>query len=413
MTMAKKISIFFPYRNISILFDQKDDDRDARARRDILSWYIESVNKAQPIEEFRHRDLGNWLLDNHLPFRDEFAGSHTKRSYRLHSKRTYIQSRINELVDLRIIEKKGTAKAEKNKEVDIPIYSFTQFGRIFAWLLEARYTNENKNIRSKAIEMFFRELSSYINTGCGASSTVDLFANFFKQCIEEGVHNRIRDDYLEMFINLLPTDASFLPQHFLHFLRQFLLSGLYMDEECARIFLELIEESDEQTKELILLQLKLDIESYYCDGMGATLEWEIERRKYIHDPMTVVVQVYCLECKLKNVTMIRLLDFLKMGGHGHAPAYSLNGNPAAGDSLPDLDADRRLGVIFRIITLPYCNIKYKENVSTLIPILYVPPRHLNPHVLTTEYIEHIFEEFFPQAKGTTLTDIIIKNDEKE
>lgn len=165
-----------------------------------------------------------------------------------------------------------------------------------------------------AIETFFRELSSYVNTSCGASSAVDLFANFFKQCIQEGVHNRIRDDYLEMFINLLPTDASLLPQHFLLFLRQFLLAGLYMDEECARILVGLIEESDEQTKELILLQLKLDIESYYCDGMGATLEWEFERRKFIDDPTTVVVQAYCLECKLKTVTMMRLLDFLKIGG---------------------------------------------------------------------------------------------------
>lgn len=106
----------FPYKNISILFDQKNDNRDAQARRDILSWYVESVYKAQPVEGFRHRDLGNWLLNNHLPFRDEFAGSHTKPSYRLHSKRTYIQSRINELVDLRIIEKEEPRRRRRTKK---------------------------------------------------------------------------------------------------------------------------------------------------------------------------------------------------------------------------------------------------------------------------------------------------------
>jgi hypothetical protein len=215
--MAQNISILFPYKNISILFDQDGNTDDVQARRDILRWYIGSVNKGQPIEEFRHRELGYWLLDNHPPFRNQFAGSHIPKSYRLHSKRTYIQSRLDELIELKLIEEKGTVKAEKNKEVDTPLYSFTQFGKIFAWLLEAKYSiKDEKDSRSRAIEMFFRELSSYVNTSCGASSAVDLFTNFFKQCIDEGVHNKISDDYLEMFTNLLLMDTS-LPQHFLLF----------------------------------------------------------------------------------------------------------------------------------------------------------------------------------------------------
>jgi hypothetical protein len=260
--------------------------------------------------------------------------------------------------------------------------------------------------------MFFKELSSYINTSCGASSAVDLFTNFFKRCIEEEVHRRIEDDYLEMFTNLLPVD-SLLPQHFLLFVRQFLLSGLYINEECAKIFLDLIEESEEQIRDLILLQLKLDIESYYCDGMGATLEWEIERRDYIDDPTTVVIQGYCLECKARSVFMMRLLDFLKMGGHGHAPAYSLNRVPVEGDSLPDINSDKRLGVIFRVIPNPYCNIKDKKNTRALIPILYVPPRYLSPRVLSPEFMEDTINNFFPEAKGATMSEIIVKNNEKE
>jgi hypothetical protein len=412
MTIPQNISILFPRKDISILFEPKDN-RDAQARRDILRWYIQSVDKAKLIEEFRHSDLGNWLLDNHIPFRDEFAGSHTRPSYRLHSKRTYIQSRLNELIDLKVIEKKGSTRAEKNKEVEIPLYSFTQFGKILAWLLEAKYSANSTSIRSNAIRMFFKELSSYVNTSCGASSFVDFFATFFKQCIEEGVHNSIDNDYLEMFINLLPTDTNLLPQHFLLFLRQFIFAGLYINEECAKIFQELIEESDDPTKELIFLQLKLDIESYYHDGMGPTLEWEIERREFINDPATVVVQGYCLECKLKTVFKVSLLDFLKMGGPGHAPAYSLKGDPVDGDPFPDINSDGMLGVLFRIIPNPGCNIKYKKNTRGLLPVLYVPPRFLSPHVLSPEFMEQIFQDLFPQTKGATMTDLIIKIDDKE
>lgn len=411
MTMHEKISILFPYRNISILFEQNDND--AQARRDIISWHVKSVKKeGHPLVAFRLTELGNWLLENHLPFKEEYAGSHVPKSYRLQSKRTYIQSRLDELVQLNIIEKKGTVKAEKNK-ADIPLYSFTQTGYIFAWLLEAKYSTENKDNRSRAVEMFFRELSSYINTSCGASSAVEISANFFKQCIEEGVYDRISDSYLDMFINFLPMSDGFLPQHFLRFLRHFIMFGLYANQECAKIFLELIEESDELTRDLILLQLKLDIESYYNDGMGATVEWEMERREFINDPAIVVVQGYCMACKLKTVFMIGLLDFLKMGGPGHAPACSLNGEPADGDPLPDMNSDRRIGILFRILTNPYCNIKHKENVPGLVPIFYVPPRYLSPHILSSEYMEHMLTDFFVETKGATLRDLNLKIDHKE
>jgi hypothetical protein len=253
--------------------------------------------------------------------------------------------------------------------------------------------------------MFFLELSSFINTSCGASSAVDISTNFFKRCVEEGVHNRINDDYLNMFINFLPMSDGFLPQHFLRFLRHFIMSGLYVNQEFARIFLELIKESDDQTKDLILLQLKLDIESYYNDGMGATIGWEMERRRFIDNPAMVIIQGYCVACKLKTVYMMGLLDFLKMGGTGYAPACSLNGDPIDGDLMPDMNSDRRIGITFRIFPNQYCNIKQKES-HLLIPILYVPPRYLSPHILSVEYMEYTLNDFFPETKGATVTDLV-------
>jgi hypothetical protein len=43
MTMQEKISILFPSRKISILFEE--GDKDALARRDIISWHVRSVKK--------------------------------------------------------------------------------------------------------------------------------------------------------------------------------------------------------------------------------------------------------------------------------------------------------------------------------------------------------------------------------
>jgi hypothetical protein len=45
--------------------------------------------------------------------------------------------------------------------------------------------------------------------------------------------------------------------------------------------------------------------------------------------------------------------------------------------------------------------------------LYVPPRYLKPEVLSSEYIDHMFEYFFPQKKGVAMSDIILRNDDIE
>lgn len=415
MNMAKNNSIFFPHKNISILFDQTDN---AAARRSILRWYVESIKMKQPIEEFLFTDLGKWLVTNHPQFKNKFD-SHTPKSYRLASKRTSIESRVDELIELGLIEKKGTVKAKKNKAVDTSLYSFTQFAKIFAWLLESKDTTEDEAIRSRAIEKFFRELSTYVNTSCGASSFVDLFTNFFKQCIEEGVHNRISNDYLEIFINLLPPTISstfrgFLPQQFLRFLRQFLMAGLYTNKDCARIFLQLIEESDEQTKELILLQLKLDIESYYHDAIGPNLEWEKDRRGYIRDPYNVVVQGYCLECKLKTVYVLGLQYFLyELSRIGAIPSSTdSKGEKTDRRDLPLPETNQAVSLRYMTYNNQYCNIKYNPNASGLIPILYIPPQYLDARGFSPEYIEEQIYDLM-NAKGATMSDLTIKNEDKE
>jgi hypothetical protein len=52
------------------------DSGDFALLRDILMWGSEKF------DEFRFTELGNWLIENHRPFKDEFAGSHVRRSYR-------------------------------------------------------------------------------------------------------------------------------------------------------------------------------------------------------------------------------------------------------------------------------------------------------------------------------------------
>ena len=94
---------------IGNLLGNDKNEADFALPMEILMW------GSDKFDEFRFTELGNWLIENHRPFKDEFAGSHTRRSYRLHSKRSYIKSRMEDLVRLGLIRKHGTAKAEKNR----------------------------------------------------------------------------------------------------------------------------------------------------------------------------------------------------------------------------------------------------------------------------------------------------------
>jgi len=62
---------------ISIYFGVKNNDYQARARGDILRWIIKAGKEKN---EFVLDELGNWLLENHQPFKDEFVNDRRRKS---------------------------------------------------------------------------------------------------------------------------------------------------------------------------------------------------------------------------------------------------------------------------------------------------------------------------------------------
>jgi hypothetical protein len=84
------------------------------------------VTKVRP---FRFTELANWLLENNIQLRNELQSSHYTKSYKLHSKTSFIAARLDRVIDEGIIEIIGNVEAEKNK-VPVPLYRFTQSGLI-------------------------------------------------------------------------------------------------------------------------------------------------------------------------------------------------------------------------------------------------------------------------------------------
>lgn len=67
------------------------------------------------------------------------------------------------------------------------------------------------------------------------------------------------------------------------------------------------------TQKLMLMQLKLDIESNYYDEMNTSRDWELHRYYNISDHNIVTLLSYCLDCKSIRPIAVTTLEFLKMG----------------------------------------------------------------------------------------------------
>jgi hypothetical protein len=348
---------------ISILFEQ---GRDALARRDILSWYAKSAATKEPIQDFDTTKVGYWLLDYHQPFIDDYSRppeSHTRISYRLQSKRPYIKNRLRDLLGLGLIEERGTILAEKGV-VEKQLYAFTKEGCLWSWLIEAKYA-ANEDRRSVAFNNFFGELSAFVADT--HTSFTDSFMEYVNRCTNEDLFTELDEYYFEHLVqNLFP-----LTQNYFRFFRFEFLYGLYTNEDTSRILLEIIENADEETQKLILMQLKLDIESNYFDEMNTSRDWELQRYDSLSDHTVVTLQGYCLDCKSLWPYTMKTLEFLKMGSKPHC--YSPDGQMYITSKL----------------VCPNCN---KPTSRFGMPVLYVPTRAFSEKPrITPEEIEKHYE----------------------
>jgi hypothetical protein len=382
--MGKKLLTKNRFQKISMLFEE--NNKDSLACRDILSWYIKCTEKKELIEQFDITTVGHWLLNHHQPFIDEFSGSqsHTRESYQLQSKRPYIKNRLQELVELELIEEKGTTLAEKGV-VEKQLYAFTEEGYLWSWLIEARYAAD-RDRRSFAVNNFFGELSAFVVDY--HTSFTDSFVEYVNRCTNEGLFTKLDEYYFEyLVLNLYP-----LTQNYFRFCRFEFLYGLYTNQDTSRVLLDIINKTDEETQQLILLQLKLDIESNYYDEMNTSKEWEKRRYDNIGNHTLLTLQGYCLECKLLWPYIMNIFEFLKIGSKPYC--YSPDGSI----------------LITGKLICPNCN---KPDCRFVVPVLYIPTSAFRKkEVFTIEYMEKVYDTVQTKTPKVDRSSVVVDEYQK-
>jgi hypothetical protein len=186
--MSKKLSIVTEaLRNGNYIFLDSIDDTYRRHEQAFIKQIqnqrliYQDIN-ANNKSEFNITHIGNYLLKHHKPFINEFAGSPITQSNRLQSKRTYIEKRIKDLIELGILYRDRYTKAEKNT-TETPIYKFTLEGKVLSWLIVCE-KKEDDNIHAKYIDLFANELLPLllkIDSGILRKFMVDFFIRALKE----------------------------------------------------------------------------------------------------------------------------------------------------------------------------------------------------------------------------------------
>lgn len=289
-----------------------------KSHSDILLFqdFLRFAFEEKGIQPFKFTELANWLLDNNANLQTEFAGSHVSKSYRLHSKSSFIKKRLNEMIEDDRIEIIGNIKSEKNN-AEIPLYKFNMSGfRIAEDFYKRNYPdkyNVTKEKHREALYIYAKEFAEYAKSTedkfyllilqkLYSTGNYEQFASFSNSLIEGGYRYHIftlfcpwlDEGGAEGFKqNLMPEDYD-----------------IFSKFDFTSLVLEIFNILDDNIKKLLLYQFKLGIEDYYYFRFS-TKEFEMLRFQNRVNYKKITIQTICSLCDTYFTQIVEIEDFLK------------------------------------------------------------------------------------------------------
>jgi hypothetical protein len=300
------------------------------------------------------------------------------------------------LVDLALVYKRALVKAQKNDE-DIPLYDFSLEGHLLSCLIivhdqikEAIKKQSRVDYKKYPVPIEVKELDDKLKNMppksvleqrashsidsqeplMGVQDVLEIVSSYekindsytllfilklFKKCAKNGIFNKIIDH----FMNIV------LPQSDFKNGRDMLVAFLGIHQTLNLLlpapseFYETLEELDEVAKEMVLFELKMEIEHYYSEhyideeafiiphindeqmkkqGLDNSYEyknivavpgkeWQQMRLRNISDHSKVTLHGFCDSCKSDRSFTVSIFDYMAAikYAHGPYPSRSISG----------------------------------------------------------------------------------------
>lgn len=306
MAIAPSISKeFLRGTDIQAVFEVDQEGKptgNARLLQDILKYCISEDRGENP---FRFTDLARWLLSKNTEFFNFYANSHLSVTSRIQHIRQRVQRALDYLNNAGLVVVKGMIKAERNNQIETPVYDVTSRGLLVTWYIEL----SNDDIKRKNIAT-----SNLIDILRSEFTKSDLAVSMLALKILDSIKNKLEQ---KLYRELIHFWVSFLLPYkinhptspvlgsFLLLLRGFHTAKV---DSYSHLFIDAFQSLDDETKAMILFQVKCDLERHYV--FFGNREWEKMRYQFRNDLQTAVVPMKCEQCGASQPLGIDISVFL-------------------------------------------------------------------------------------------------------
>ena len=351
-------SDFLPPINMIIATKEKYDSNftdNAALYQGILSYAQHNSNDEQ---EFLFTNLGNWLLKNLPEFVNYYVDSNANISFsaRLANRRDRIQEQVDHLVNMELLSLKKYVPSRKNPRENIPVYSMTMEGKFLnciiaardvnktfdlSWLIKYEYDEETGELTVKSrdtsidkgrldiIKEIFEIINQFIHVK--KSYILSFLSIFFKKCFDNNLFADIIDRFYYICLRHIKINKG---QELIRLFTK-VNHPLQWLFAYPNLFIESLNEMDNETRKMILFKFKMEIEeyydlyylasyprrqtyselhssdSYYEYNMAITgNEWQSLRFTNINNHLVVSIPGLCLTCKSEQPFVMDIEDYL-------------------------------------------------------------------------------------------------------
>ena len=155
-------------------------------------------------------ELTKWLRYNHKNYMNRYnIKPLSDPQIEIESLQKGTKSKVDNFIRLDLIKPTGTRQSKKGRAL-VTLYTYTEFGFLFAWTLESDREDTTK-VTSEAYDL----IQSIFRTGRYAPSSSIFYSDFFKMCKQAGKFQDIVDlinNYAASYYSAVTTIAEFIQQ---------------------------------------------------------------------------------------------------------------------------------------------------------------------------------------------------------
>ncbi|HEY7572876.1 MAG TPA: hypothetical protein VH796_16065 [Nitrososphaeraceae archaeon] len=295
---------------IDWIFEKGDDGTftdEALLYQDIIKHAIKlkkSANEKNSNElSFSVYELAKWLRYNHNNYMDRYSKKPLSNvQTEIESLQKGVGSRVDNLIQLELIKSIGTRQSTRGKG-PVAIYTYTEFGFLFAWLLEDE-SEDRATITSEVYDL----IQSIFRTGRYAPSYWIFYSEFFKMCRKCGRFQ----DIVDLIRNTL-TSNDLAVTTIVEFIHQ--IQRLDFKDPTQTIFFsvllwdQIFNRLDPQIKSLVMYTMKVEIERRMDLQVKNGKNYEKLRFKIRDDPEMIAIEGYCSKCMYYIPGAVDVLEY--------------------------------------------------------------------------------------------------------